>query len=146
VQEAPGETLRLVRSLLLAIVAFGIVGLGAELVLLEHWQSRLQWLPWAVLLGALPVVLKVWLRPTRNSVRALRVLMGLFVVVGALGLWLHWRGNALLELEMNPDIAGWAFVRRALFGGTPLLAPGALMHIGAVGLLATFRHSGGPPA
>ena len=127
------------RRLILAAVVIGIVGIGAELILLEHWESPLQWTPFIGLLAATLVIFRAAIYPTRSRILALRAVMLALVAVGAAGLWFHWRSNALLELEMDPSSEGWPFIRRVLFGGTPLLAPGAIMHLGLVGLVATFR-------
>ena len=127
------------RRLILAVVIVGIAGIGAELVLLEHWESPLQWTPFIGMGAATVVIVAAGMRPTRRRILVLRATMLALIVVGAVGMWLHWRSNALLELEMNPAAAGWPLVRRVLFGGTPLLAPGAVMHLGMIGLAATWR-------
>ena len=127
------------RRLILAIVVVGIAGIGAELVLLEHWESPLQWTPFIGMGAATLVIVAAGMRPTRRRILVLRATMLALIVIGAVGTWLHWRSNALLELEMNPAAAGWPFVRRVLFGGTPLLAPGAVLHLGLIGLAATWR-------
>ncbi len=131
------------RRLIMAVVIVGIVGIGAELVLLEHWESALQWTPLIALIAATLVILSAGIHPTRTRILALRIVMLALVLVGILGIGLHWRSNALLELEMNPSAEGWPFIRRVLFGGTPLLAPGAIMHLGLIGLAATYRQLAG---
>ena len=127
------------RRLILAVVVVGIAGIGAELVLLEHWESPLQWTPFIGMGAATLVIAAAGMRPTRRRILLLRATMLALIVIGAVGTWLHWRSNALLELEMNPAAAGWPFVRRVLFGGTPLLAPGAVLHLGLIGLASTWR-------
>lgn len=136
------------RKLLFAVVLVGIAGLSAELVLLEHWDEWLQWAPFGGLALAFAATSAAWARPRAATIRALQAAMGLLLALGALGIWLHYRGNALFELEMDPSARGWGLFRTALFGATPLLAPGALVQIALVGLIATFRHpalSGGAP-
>lgn len=128
------------RRLLLALVLIGTLGLSTELALLEHWDEWLQWIPFVGLGAGLAATAAVWLRPSPATVRAFRATMGLFLALGALGVWLHYRGNALFEVEMDPDAAGWGLFRTALFGATPILAPGALAQTGLIGLVATFRH------
>ena len=134
-----GAALQAFRRLILAVVVVGIAGIGAELVLLEHWESPLQWTPFIGMGAATLAITAAGMRPTRRRVLALRAMMLALIVMGAVGMWLHWRSNLLLELEMNPAAAGWPLVRRVLFGGTPLLAPGAVMHLGLIGLAATWR-------
>lgn len=136
----PSDDASVLHRILLAVVLVGIVGLGAELVLLEHWESALQWLPLGALAVGLVASLWAWVRPTRRAIRTFQVVMVLFVALGLAGLWLHYRDNMLFELEMDPAVEGLSLVRRTLFGATPFLAPGALAQTGLVGLAAAFRH------
>ena len=118
----------------------GAGGLLLELLLLEHWDSRWQWTP-LVLLGVVLVLGAAVLgRATRPLLRAFRLVLALCVAAGALGVWFHLDENVAFEREMNPAIAGGPLLRKAAFGATPLLAPGALLHLGLVGLLFAFRH------
>lgn len=134
-----GELARLRRLLLLALAA-GMGGLVLELVLLEHFESRTQWVPLAALATALPLTLAVLLRPTRLLLRLHQGVMAALVVIALLGIYFHYTGNVEFELEMKPSLGGWALVKEALHGATPSLSPGSLAFIGVVGLLATFRH------
>ena len=128
------------RRLLLALVLFGAAGLIAELALLEHWDDPWQWTPLA-LLGLVLVVggLLAWL-PTPGRLRAFRALMGLCLIAGVLGVYLHYRGNVEFELEREPTLGGLALLWEALRGATPALAPGALAQLGLFGLAYAFRH------
>jgi hypothetical protein len=72
--------------------------------------------------------------------RALRVVMALFVVVGCVGVYLHYSGNVEFELEMYPTMSGTKLMWESLKGATPVGAPGFMTHIGLLGLAATWRH------
>jgi hypothetical protein len=128
------------RKLLLGTFVISLTGTLVELLLLEHFEDAWQWTP-IVLLGAILLVL-VWCGLERgpNSLNVLRVLLVLCAVSGALGVFLHYRGNVEFELEMYPDLAGWALFRDSMMGATPALAPGAMLQIGLVGLAWLFRH------
>ena len=130
----------LLRRLLLAVVLLGILGLVAELVLLEHTEDPLQWIPLVLLGVGLVCTLGAWLRPAPGTLRCLQLVMVLFVAAGALGLYLHYRGNVEFELESDSALRGLALAWEALRGATPSLAPGAMVQLGLVGLLATYRH------
>ena len=118
----------------------GAGGLLLELLLLEHWDSRWQWTP-LVLLGVVLVLgAAVLRRATRPLLRAFRVVLALCVAAGALGVWFHLDENLEFEREMNPAVTVGPLLREAALGATPLLAPGALLHLGLVGLLFAFRH------
>jgi hypothetical protein len=128
------------RRLLLALIVFGAVGLVAELLLLEHYESAWQFTP-LVLLGAVPVAaVLVWRRPSPATVRFFQVLMWLCVAAGALGVFLHYDGNVEFELEREPLLGGLALFWEAVRGATPALAPGAMAQLGLLGLVYTYRH------
>ncbi len=128
------------RPLLLMVVTISMLATLAELLLLEHTESRTQWIPLGLLiLGLLSAVLvTVW--PRRSVFGIFRTCMALFVMGGLLGFYLHYRGNALFELEMNPALKGAELVHKTMMGATPTLSPGVLCQLGLLGLLYTFRH------
>ena len=131
------------RRPLLAVLALGFVGTGTELLLIGHTEEWTQIIPLVVLAFGLVSVGTVALRPTRLVIQQFRVLMGLLVVAGVLGIVLHYRGNAEFELEMRSTMAGLELVWNSLTGATPALAPGSLIPLGLVGLIAVH---GIPPA
>lgn len=135
-----GEGEGVLRRLLLAVVMIGIAGLGAELLLLEHFESVQQWIPLGVLGFGLLGGLALGLRPTRATVRLFQAAMVLAVAAGLLGLYLHYRGNAEFELESDASVRGLALVWAALRGATPALAPGAMVQLGLLGLILAYRH------
>src|SRR5690606_10877941 len=72
------------RGLLLAVLLFGMVGIGIELLLLEHTEEFWQWLP-IVLLGiGIVGALALAVRPSRVTVRTFQTIMLLFLAAGAL--------------------------------------------------------------
>ncbi len=124
--------------LLLLILAFA--GTAAELVLLGHYEDLKQWAPLATMGLGLVATLACLIRPGGGTVRLLRVAMGVLVVTALVGIWLHYQSNAEFELEMVPGRQGWDLVKEALTGAMPALAPGALIQMGLLGLIATYRH------
>jgi thiamine transporter ThiT len=128
------------RRLLLALILFGTIGLLLELVLLEHVESVWQWIPIAVLAIGLASTAVVAVRPARRTVRVFQAVMGSFVGVGLLGLYLHYQGNAAFEREMDASVRGLALFWRSMRGATPALAPGALAQLGLLGLIQAYRH------
>jgi hypothetical protein len=135
-----GDTLRVMRALLYALLVFGIVGMEVELFLLGHTESATQLIP-VVALG-IGLLVTVWaiVRPSRGAVRAFQAVMVAFVIAGVVGLWLHYRGNAEFELEMYPTMAGGKLFWESLTGATPTLAPGTMAQLGLLGLLCAYRH------
>jgi hypothetical protein len=127
------------RRLLLALVGIGAAGLEVELLLLEHFDSALQWTPLVLLGVVLAAVLLVWRRPSPRTVRFFQVVMALCVAAGVVGIVLHYRGNVEFELEHEP-LHGWKLFWEAIRGATPALAPGAMAQLGLLGLVYSYRH------
>jgi hypothetical protein len=128
------------RRLLLALMGMGIVGLEAELLLLEHVDGVWQWIPVVSLALGLVLTGAVWMRPARVTLRAFQGLCAGFVAAGALGVYLHMDGNLEFARESDPSLAGLALLWEALEGATPALAPGALAQLGLLGLALAYRH------
>ena len=134
------STVRTTRVLLLALFAFGVVGSGVELLLLEHTEDAWQLSPLILMGFALAVMVWLVLDQRRVSVRVFQAMMLLHVASGLIGLYLHYRGNVEFELEMYPGLSGMALFWEALKGATPSLAPGTMLVLGLLGLLYTFQH------
>jgi hypothetical protein len=133
-------TLERIRAFVLWILVIGLIGTGVELILLEHYEDAWQLVP----LVMIPITLIVigWLLIERKSrsIRAFQAMMWLFVVSGAVGVLLHYKGNVEFELEMYPSLGGLALFKEAMMGATPALAPGTMLQFGLLGLAYTFRH------
>ena len=132
------------RIMLLAVIVFGIVGTGAELALLGHTEDLWQWIPLVLLALSVPAGAWLWRQRTRASVHTFQGIMVLFLMSGMLGLYLHYRGNVEFELEMYPSLSGLALFRKAVTGATPTLAPGAMIFMGLLGLICTYRTAASP--
>ena len=128
------------RQLLLAVVFIGMVGLAVELALLRHAESLTQWIPHVALMVGLLSTAAVYVRPSAATLRAFQLVMLIFVVVGALGVYLHFQGNVEFALERDPSLTGTRLIWKALRGATPALAPGALAQLGLLGLVYGYRH------
>lgn len=128
------------RQLILALIAVGAAGLLLELVLIEHYDEPWQWAP-VVSLGATLIgcAALAW-HPGPGTLRAFRAVMVACLVLGAVGVFLHLKGNLEFELEGAPGLRGWPLYREVLKGATPALAPGALAQLGLLGLLYAYRH------
>ncbi len=129
-----------IRRLLIAVFGVGVVGTGAELILLEHTDDIWQWTP-VILLGvSLPFAGTLWFTSAKWLIRSFRGIMVLFVANGVFGLYQHYQGNVEFELEMYPSMNGVELIWEALKGATPSLAPGTMVLLGMLGLIYAFRH------
>jgi hypothetical protein len=129
-----------VRSPLLWLILLGAAGLITELFLMEHYDSWTQSVPFAVLGCGLSVGASLAYRPTNCRIRVFRAVMGIAVLTGLIGLWLHYRGNAAFELEIDPSARGFDLVWGALRGAIPILAPGSFVQLGLLGIIWSHRH------
>jgi len=128
------------RQLVLGLVFIGIVGLEIELALLRHAESVSQWIPHVVLIIGLLSTVIVFLRPAAGPLRFFQAVMWVFVIVGVVGLYLHYRGNVEFAVERDPSLSGLRLLWKALRGATPALAPGALSQLGLLGLIYGYKH------
>lgn len=128
------------RRVLMFILVLGLAGTEIELLLLKHTDGVWQLLPLALMAVALVVIAINAAKPSASTVRALQVTMGAFLLSGALGVVLHYKGNVEWELERMASLAGYDLFKAAIMGATPALAPGTMIQLGLVGLLYTYQH------
>lgn len=127
------------RRALLWLLLLGAVGTLADLLLAKHWKEATQWPP-LVLLGITAAVAGWALRhESPAALRAVRGVSWLSLPATAAGLFFHVRANVEWARDDQPALAGWPLVRDTLFGTLPTLAPGAMLYIGLIGLLAAGR-------
>jgi len=129
-----------VRTFLLIIFIIGLLGAGAELLLLEHTEEFRQWIPIILIVASLLVLGWHGLSRGPVSMRAFQGTMILFVLSGFIGLFLHYQGNVEFELEMYPSLSGLELFGKAMQGATPALAPGTMIQLGLLGLAYSYRH------
>jgi hypothetical protein len=79
-------------------------------------------------------------RPGRVSLLIFRVAMAVLVMTGAFGVFLHYDENVTFERELNPNATGLDLIWMTLRGATPILAPGALVQLGLLGLILIHDH------
>lgn len=131
------------RQMIIAIVFLGMLGLAPELLLIKHYESWTQLIPLVSLGLGFAISLVAVRRPSRTTVRAFQVVMGLFVIAGLLGVFLHLKGNVEWALERDPSLSGGPLIWKSLRGATPALAPGAMAQLGLLGLAWAYRHPAG---
>jgi multisubunit Na+/H+ antiporter MnhB subunit len=137
----PPTTLDAVRKGILAVIALGILGMSAELLMIGHYEDSSQLLPLAAAAIALALILAVAWRPRVFTLRTLQFVMLTFVGTGITGITLHFEASAEFQREIDPAISGMALVRKVMDAtAPPLLAPGIMVQLGLLGLLYTYRH------
>jgi hypothetical protein len=124
--------------LTLSILSFGVT--VVELILQEHTDGLLQWIPFGLCgIGAAAVIMAL-ARPGHSTMRWLRAAMVIVTVGGLFGVAIHLRENILFEQDIRPNAAMPDVVINALKGASPLFAPAALVFAALLALLATYYH------
>jgi hypothetical protein len=135
------NTLSVVRRWLLAALGLGLVGSGVELVLLEHYETAVQFVPLVSIALALAVLIWHRVKGDAVSIRALQATMVLFLLAGIAGTGFHLRGAAEFQVEIDPSQSRWEIFKKAMRSkAPPVLAPGLMVQLGLVGLAYAYRH------
>jgi hypothetical protein len=131
--------IELLRRWILVILVLGLLGTVTELVLLEHYEQPLQFVPLVLIAAAVGVLWWELRRHDLASRRAIQIVMGLFVLAGFGGFAAHFYGSAEYQLELNPDMSNWELLEKILRAkAPPLLAPGMMLQLGLLGLAYVF--------
>jgi hypothetical protein len=120
--------LRFVRRAILALTALGATGIGAELVALEHFRSPEQLIAIVTTAAALLTTAWAWCSPRLLAVRALQFAMLVAIGSGIIGMTLHYEAARRPPTDLVEPVR------------PPALSPGVLVHLGLLGLLASYRH------
>jgi hypothetical protein len=125
----------------MAVLTLGLLGTVTELLLLEHYEEGWQLVPLGLIVATLGVLAWHGARPNGRNLRILQGLMALFLLAGAVGVLLHFRGAAEFQLEMDPSQARWDIFRKAMRAkDPPVLAPGLMLQLGLIGFAYSYHH------
>ncbi len=131
--------IQLLRHWILGILVLGLLGTVTELILLEHYEQPLQFVPLVLIVAALAVLWWDFRRRDLASRRGTQIVMALFVLAGFVGFAAHFYGSAEYQLELNPDMSSWELLEKILRAkAPPLLAPGMMLQLGLLGLAYVF--------
>lgn len=121
------------------VLGLGLVGVGAELLLIEHHGARDEWVP-LVALSLAGLALLVTARfPSPRSTGLMRLAMLGLIGSALVGLWLHYESNVEFQRELHPELEGLALVWATLRAKSPpALAPAVLAMLGAIGWITTL--------
>jgi hypothetical protein len=121
------------------VLWLGLIGTVTELILLEHYEQALQFVPLVLIVLGMVVLAWHMLQPGAGSLRSLQVVMVLFALAGFAGMAAHFNGSAEYQLELNPDMSNWELFDKILHAhAPPLLAPGMMLWMGLLGLAYAY--------
>ena len=121
------------RRLLVLTFLGGSLGTVAELLLMAHTDGPWQKAPVGLLAAGCLALLVHVSAPREAMRRAFLGLMVVFATIGVAGGVLHSNGNLEFATELDPGMSGGALLREVMTGATPVLAPGTMVLLAAVG-------------
>jgi hypothetical protein len=133
------DPVELLRGLVLAVLVIGLLGTVTELVLLGHYEQALQLVPVVLIAAALAAIAWQLTSKSAASLRALEIIMYLFVLAGFAGVVAHFHGSAEFQLDLNPAMSTWELLEKVMRAkAPPLLAPGMMLQMGLLGLIYVY--------
>lgn len=129
------NNLRSVIYLAELLVLLNAVGLLLELLLIDHFENSKQMVPIISLSGVIVFGLVTTLKISERLDKLYKPWMILTITAGILGLIFHAYGNYEFAIEMYPRGSNYQLFLKTVRGATPLLAPGAMIGLGLLGLL-----------
>lgn len=128
------------RRFLLVLSAFIFAGSIVELEFIEHYESTMQLVPFVLVGAGLIGTLAALYKPNAGQLRTLRYLMLPIFAGGLLGMYQHLEHNFEFAREISPNLSTMGAFWEALYGASPLLAPGILCLGAILVYAATWRH------
>ena len=129
------------RRMLLGVLVMGLLVTLAELLVpgaarAAAWST----VPFVFVVVGLIASVGALVRATPFTIRLLRVAMIPLVLLGVCGLWLVHQTGLLLLLNLYTPVAGLSPTFGPLAASIPAFAPAAVIELGLLGLLCTYRH------
>lgn len=134
--------LRGLRRLLWVTYLIGAVGIGGELLLMEHTEDAWQWAPIGLVGLSVLAFLAQSFAPRRWLMRLFQAVVVLILVSAFVGMWLHFDGKAEFKLEIDPELKGWDLVWACIHGHSlpPVFAPGSMILLGLIGVAWSYKY------
>lgn len=137
-------TLARLRTLLRWLTVAILAGTVLDLLLLKHFESPWQLVPYGLCGLGLATLIRHWQRPSRQNALTLRIVMTLLALGSVTGGVQHVLGNLEFARETMPSATAPTLLLAALLGRNPLLAPSILAVTGVIAVATTY--SAGRPS
>jgi hypothetical protein len=126
---------------LLAVLTLGLIGTTVDLLLLGHYEEFWQVVPLGLIAVTLAIVAVLMVRTSAAAIIALQIALTFCVGAGMIGIALHYSGNQEFQHELDPGLSGWPlFTAVVTAKAPPAMAPAAMVQLGLIGLIFTYRH------
>jgi phosphoglycerol transferase MdoB-like AlkP superfamily enzyme len=113
-------------------------GLLLELALIDHYENTKQIIPILSLFGVFILSVISFTKFQQSFSQIFRVWMVLTGLVGLLGFVFHAYGNYEFAIEIYPNSSTGQLIEKTIKGATPLLAPGAMIGLGLLGIIRLY--------
>lgn len=124
----------------MGVAGFILLGTPVELLLVEHTEEFLQWIPFILSGIGLVALGWAWRFPGHTSLRTLRWTM-LPIALGSLyGVYEHFIANYAFSAEIHPAYSMMENIWEALKGASPMMAPGILLLAALLAYASTYKH------
>lgn len=128
------------RHFLMWVICFTFLGTMAELILLEHYEVTVQFIPYVLSVIGIISVLVARFNPKNSSLKFLRWVMVAVVVGSLVGIYFHFTDNMGYVQWKHPELVFSESLWSALKGHAPVFAPGILFLAGVLGISVTYKH------
>ena len=134
------DTLKRLRIFLLVLAGLMFIGTLVELWAIEHTREPVQVVPYILSAAGLIVIALALIHPARLTFNLLQFVMGLAIIGGAFGAFLHLKINYDVAIMLDPGGNSLDLAVNTVKGHNPLLAPGILAFAGILGLASAYQH------
>lgn len=100
---------------------------------MAHTEGVWQTVPVGLLLVGCLTLLVHTITPREATRLVFLGLMVIFATSGVAGAMLHFNGNLEFATQLAPELSGRSLLREVMTGATPILAPGTMVLLAAVG-------------
>lgn len=128
------------RSFLIGVAGFILLGTPLELLILDHINEWNQWIPFVCSGIGVAVILYASLSPSPQSIRTLRWTMVVIAVASFYGVYQHYIANYNFSVEIHPTYTFSENVWAGIMGSTPLMAPGIYFLAPVLAICSTYKH------
>ncbi len=128
------------RVFLLYVTGLTLAAAMLELWFSEHTEGFVQVLPFGLAAAGLIATVAVLAKTNRRTIRTLQAVSTILGLGALYGMYEHLSHNLAFEMEIRPTVSAGEALAQAIYGASPLLAPGVLALAALLAAAAVYRH------